>query len=178
MSSHTLGLSWDSAFESIQEMALNNGATTNTAKFSPLNLEQLQFFPNLRDKCYHEGLICIPDFLSAMEYDTPEGETSQLQATVYQLVEDFPLLCVAKDEHFVLLDYAEIVFNPGLVSEVLTLYQNQSVASDNEPHTHSQTKEGMMFFKKLGLTSMQQKYPKLLTTAMELTKLHGFPAHA
>ena len=113
-----------------------------------------------------------------MEYDIPAGEKSQLQITVYQLVKHFPLLCVEKDGQFVLFDYTEIVFNPGLVSEVLTLDRNQSVVGDNQPHNHSQTKEGIKFFKKLGPTSMQQKYPEFLTTMMEFIKLHCFAAHA
>ena len=113
-----------------------------------------------------------------MEYDIPAGEKSQLQATVYQLAEHFPLRCVEKDRHFVLLDYTETVFSAGLVSEVLTLDQNQSMAGDNELHDHSQRKEGIVFFKKPWPMSSQQKYPELLTTMMEFIKLHGFAAHA
>ena len=89
MSSHTLGLSWDSILESIQ-MALNNGATTSTAKFSPLNLELKSF---VRDRFVSQIV---------MEYDIPEGEKSQLQASVYQLVEHFPRVLKRKDTLFCL----------------------------------------------------------------------------
>ena len=90
----------------------------------------------------------------------------------------FPLLCFEKGGHFVLLDFAEIVFNPGLVNQVLTLDQKNSDVSDQEPDSPSQTKEGIVFFKNPGPVSMQQTYPQLLTVMMDYIKLHGFAAHA
>ena len=182
--SNTLGLSWDTALENMKELALNysktGGGSCNNVNFYPLNLEQLETFPNLKDKCHHEGLNCIPGYIIAIEYNVPVGDVFQLKAIVHQLLEHFPLLCVNKNKHFVLLDYTEIIFNPGIISQVLTLDQENSDEHNIQgvKDTHSEAREGIMFFNKPGPVPTQQKYPELLTTMMSFIKLHGFAAHA
>lgn len=176
--SNTLGLSWDCALENIEELELKSGATSSNVKFSPLNAEQLRFFTRLKDRCRHEGLICIPGVVLSKEYGILVDDKSRMQETVYQLIEFFPLLGVEKCGYFILLDYTEIVNNPGLVNQVLMLDQTNSKETDQEQDSPSQAKEGIMFLQKPEPISMQQKYPQLLTVMMDYIKLHGLAAHA
>ena len=179
--SNSLGMSWENAVENIHEVAFlqNNSTTTSTVKFLPLNFEQILSFPNFKNKCHHHGLMCLPGNLIAAEYGI--STKTQLQDAVDELLEFFPLLCVKKSGHFILLDYTEMVFNLGLVGEVLTIDQKYSEISEEENHCNhnkqAKENEGIFFNTKPGPTSIQQKYPQLLTIMMDFIKLHDFSAH-
>lgn len=78
-----------------------------------------------------------------------------------------------------LIDYFEMVFHPGMVSEMMSLDK------PDEPDAHfaaqsfpvERNHEGIMFYKQPGPLPLQTKLPQLLTVMLDFIKLHGFASH-
>lgn len=68
----------------------------------PLTIAQLQGFPAFKDSCHRSGLIGIPGFLLAQHFELNDDE---IKSAVEVLLEVFPLLCITKGVHRVLVDY-------------------------------------------------------------------------
>ena len=173
VASNSLGLSWESAMSKLTEVE----SLGESSKIVPLSLQQLKAFPSIKDMCHHSGLRCIPRTVLQQQYDLKEDDT--LKKVIQQLVDVFPLLGVVKGAQFVLIDYTELVFNPNVVHELLTLKQDneQSDKEDSPVRLLEKPAEGIMFYKKTGPQPLQEKFPQLLDVIVNFVRLHGFGAH-
>ena len=173
VASNSLGLSWESAMSKLTEVE----SLGESSKIVPLSLQQLKAFPSIKDMCHHSGLRCIPRTVLQQQYDLKEDDT--LKKVIQQLVDVFPLLGVVKGAQFVLIDYTELVFNPNVVHELLTLKQDneQSDKEDSPVPLLEKPAEGIMFYKKTGPQPLQEKFPQLLDVIVNFVRLHGFGAH-
>jgi hypothetical protein len=168
---NALGLTWEKAIECLSEME----SESDDRHFVPLNLAQLLVFPTLKDSCHRTGMIGIPDFLVAQQYKLSD---SDIKPAFDILLDIFPLPCVQKGGHHVLVDFTELIFKPGVVHELLTL-DNPS-EDPEEPLSKPLSNvdnEGIFFYKKTGPTPLQERVPQLLEVMMNFVRLHGFAAH-
>ncbi|XP_071504199.1 uncharacterized protein [Diadema antillarum] len=171
LAGNSLGLSWEKAVEKITEMESNG----DKSLFDPLNAMQLYSFPSLKDMCHRSDMLGIPGHVLAEHFKLTDDN---LKNAVDELLDMFPLLCVARGGHYVLLDYVELVFRPNLVYEVLTL--DSVDKTEDLPSTQQSdngSEDGIFFYQKSGQTPLQEKYPQLLDVMMNFVQLHGFGAH-
>lgn len=146
--------------------------------FSPLNVQQLALFPSIKDKCHWNGLCCIPDYVICQEYDLDKDMKDTMRQVIQQLEQHFPVVCVKSGQRYVLIDYTEMVFRPGLVHQVMVLDKKDDTeqTSEEEPEI-AESDQSIMFYKQTGPIPLQKKFPQLLTVMLDFIKLHGFAAH-
>ena len=171
--SNSISLTWDAAVDCLHdaEMLDNNS-------FSPLNVQQLALFPSIKDKCHWNGLCCIPDYVICQEYDLDKDMKDTVSQVIQQLEQHFPVVCVKNSQRYVLIDYTEMVFSPGLVHQVMVLDKKDDTeqTSEEEPGI-AESDQSIMFYKQTGPIPLQKKFPQLLTVMLDYIKLHGFAAH-
>ena len=121
----------------------------------------------------------IPGEVICQQYGIERDDNVKLKMVIDQLVESFPVLLIKSMHTFILLDYTELLFRPGLVHELVTLDQDstQGPSEDTKVAEELPNKEGIFYYTKTGPTPLEERYPQLLTVIMDFIQLHGFAAH-
>lgn len=85
-------------------------------------------------------------------------DDAMLKEAMEQLVNVFPLLCIVRGHHYILVDFTELVFRPNLVHDFLTLDTEEK---DDESTTSPLETDGngIFFYRKTGPVPLQQKFP-------------------
>jgi len=79
-------------------------------------VQQLALFPSVKDKCHWNGLCCIPDYVICQEYDSDINMKDTISQAIQQIEQHFPVISVKSGQCYVIIDYTEMMFTPGLVS--------------------------------------------------------------
>ena len=66
-------------------------------------------------------MACIPDYVICQEYDLDKDMKDTVSQVIHRLEDHFPVVYIKSGKRSVLIDYTEMVFKPGLVSEVMML---------------------------------------------------------
>lgn len=169
--SNCITLTWDAAVDCLHEAEV-----LNDKPFSPLTVQQLALFSSIKDKCHWNGLCCIPDYVICHEYNLDINMKDAIGQVIQQLEQQFPVVSVKSGERHVLIDYTEMIFNPGLVHQVMVLDKKADTEESSEQEPES-VEQGIFFYKRTGPVPLQKKFSQLLTVMLDFIKLHGFAAH-
>jgi len=96
---------------------------------------------------------------------------------IHQLEEHFPVVCIKSGQHSVLIDYTEMVFKPGLVSEVMMPDKNDDSdeSSQEGSNTMQSNKEGVMFYRQRRPVPLHKRFPpKCLILLNSTVLLHMY----
>ena len=95
-------------------------------------------------------------------YNIDYSAKQKIKQTIHQLIDHFPLVCIEKG-HYVLVDYCEMAFHSGIVSEMMSLDKPHEPDSESAAQSFlvERNCEGIMFYQQPGPVLLQTKFPQL-----------------